>query len=179
VFDVANAVLDYTDAVMLSAETASGKHPIEVVKAMTRICLGAEQDPQTKISKHRVECFFSQVDEAIAMAAMYTANHANIKLIVCITESGITPLRMSRIKTDIPIYALSSHEASRRKTCLYRGVYQLHFSLVGIDSTNVYERVVGLLKQKELVTKGDNVLVTCGDFLGETGSTNTMKIVTV
>ena len=179
VFDVANAVLDYTDAVMLSAETASGKHPVEVVQAMTRICLGAEEDPQTKISKHRVECFFSQVDEAIAMAAMYTANHANIKLIVCITESGITPLRMSRIKTDIPIYALSSHEKSRRKTCLYRGVYQLDFSLNGIDSINVYERVASLLLQKRLIKKGDNILVTCGDFLGETGSTNTMKILTV
>ncbi len=179
VFDVANAVLDYTDAVMLSAETATGNHPVNVVKAMSRLCLGAENDPRSKISKHRIECYFSESDEAIAMAAMYAANHSDVKVIVSITESGDTPLRMSRIKTDIPIFALSSKNKTLRKVCLFRDVYPIAFSLEGVDHNNVYSKVVDVLLQDDLVSKGDNILVTCGDFVGVRGSTNTMKIVKV
>lgn len=179
VFDVANAVIDYTDAVMLSAETASGKHPIEVVKAMTRICLGAEADPRNAVSKHRVECHFESSDEAIAMAAMYTANHADIKAIVSITASGDTSLLMSRIKTNIPIYAFSPIEKTLRRVCLFRGVYPVAFSLEGIDHNNVYDNVIKQLKQLDRIHPGEKVLVTCGDFVGQKGSTNTLKIVTV
>lgn len=179
VFDVANAVLDYTDAVMLSAETAAGEHPVEVVEAMSRICLGAEADPKTKISKHRVDGFFGKDDEAIAMAAMYTANHSDVSAIVSITESGDTPLRMSRIRTDIPIYAFSPSDKTLRKTCLFRDVYPVPFALDDIDNNNVYERVLDELKQQELVARGDKILITCGDFVGVRGSTNTMKIVEV
>jgi pyruvate kinase len=179
VFDVANAVIDYTDAVMLSAETASGKHPIEVVKAMTRICLGAESDPSTQVSKHRVECYFESGDEAIAMAAMYTANHTDIKAIVAITASGDTPLLMSRIRSPIPIYAFSPIESTLRRVCLFRGVYPVAFAMDGIDHNNVYQKVIEKLKTFEGITTGDKVLVTCGDFLGKRGSTNTLKIVSV
>jgi pyruvate kinase len=113
------------------------------------------------------------------MAAMYTANHADIKLIVSITESGITPLRMSRIKTNIPILAFSANEYSRRRSCLYRGVYPADFSVAQVNSTNVYERVIEQLLNKNLAQKGDHILVTSGDFIGQTGGTNTMKIITV
>jgi len=179
VFDVANAVLDYTDAVMLSAETATGKHPLAVVEAMKRVCIGAEKEPSTKVSKHRVECFFSKSDEAIAMAAMYTANHSDIKAIVAITASGDTPLLMSRLKTDIPIFAFSPTEKTLNKVCLYRDVYPVPFSLHGMNDKNVYQHVTDILKDNDLVKVGENVLVTCGDFVGQRGSTNTMKIVTV
>lgn len=179
VFDVANAVLDHTDAVMLSAETATGKHPIEVVKAMKRICLGAESDPRSQISKHRVECFFEKSDEAIAMAAMYTANHANIKAIVSITASGDTPLLMSRIRTNIPIFAFSPMNKTLRRCCAFRGVYPVDFSLDGIDHNNVYHKVIAQLKQLTDIKTGDEILVTCGDFVGKQGSTNTLKIISV
>lgn len=179
VFDVANAVIDHTDAVMLSAETAAGKHPIKVVEAMTRICLGAESDPSTQVSKHRVECHFDQSDEAIAMAAMYTANHTNIKAIVAITASGDTPLLMSRIRTGIPIYAFSPVEKTLRRVCMFRGVYPVEFSVDNIDNNNVYHKVIEKLETLHKIETGDNILVTCGDFVGTRGSTNTMKIVKV
>jgi pyruvate kinase len=177
VFDVANATLDYTDAVMLSAETASGKHPVLVVEAMSRICIETEKTPEMKISKHRVECFFNAIDETIAMAAMYAANHTKIKAIVSITQSGYTPLLMSRIKTGLPIYAMSSNASTLRKVALYRGVYGVPFSLEGVDHVNVVERVLTTLSEEALVKKGDWVLLTYGDFVGVGGSTNTLKIV--
>jgi len=179
VFDVANAVLDCTDAVMLSAETAIGKHPIDVVKAMARICVGAENQPSAIVSKHRVECFFSRSDEAIAMAAMYAANHSPVKAVVSLTESGNTPLHMSRVKTDVPIFAFSEKRQTLGKVCLYRDVYPLPFSLQNVDHHNLYDVVVRNLKENGLVEGGDNILITCGDFIGKRGSTNTMKIVVV
>ncbi|MSP53573.1 MAG: pyruvate kinase [Gammaproteobacteria bacterium] len=179
VFDVANAVIDYTDAVMLSAETASGKHPVEVVKAMVRICIGAEQDPTTQVSKHRVECEFQNTSETIAMAAMYAANHYDIKAIVALTESGATPLLMSRIKTGIPIYAFSSSVKTLRKVCLYRDVYPVSFSLQNIDNNNVYDHVVTVLQQNKLINRGEKIIITCGDLVGVHGATNGMKIITI
>ncbi|MGE3920264.1 MAG: pyruvate kinase, partial [Gammaproteobacteria bacterium] len=127
VFDVANAVLDGTDAVMLSAETATGRYPDKAVSAMHRICLSAETQQKARISRHRVEMRFKRVDEAIAMATMYTANHLNIKGIIALTESGSTPLWMSRIRSGIPIFALCRFETARRKMTLYRGVYPIEF----------------------------------------------------
>jgi pyruvate kinase len=179
VFDVANAVLDYSDAVMLSAETATGNHPAEVVRAMSRICLGAESSPETKISKHRVECFFEGSDESIAMAAMYTANHSAVKAIVSITASGDTPLLMSRIKTGIPIFAFSPLGKTLRRMCMFRGVFPVPFSLEGIDNNNVYQKVVDTLLANKQVSAGDKILVTCGDFVGQRGSTNTLKVISV
>lgn len=179
VFDVANAVIDHTDAVMLSAETASGKHPVEVVKAMSRICIGAEQDPNTQISKHRVEIQFQRTSETIAMAAMYAANHYDIKAIVALTETGATPLLMSRIKTGIPIFAFSANEKTLRKVCLYRDVFPVTFSLENIDNNNVYDRVADVLKQQNLISMGDKIIITCGDLVGVQGSTNCLKIITI
>ena len=127
VCDVANAVFDGTDAIMLSAETASGKYPIKAVEAMVRVCLEAEKEATVRVSRHRVDKQFECVDEAIAMTAMYMANHSKIKAIVALTESGATPLWMSRISSGIPIFAFSGTERTLGKVTLYRGVFPVCF----------------------------------------------------
>jgi len=179
VFDVANAVLDGTDAVMLSAETASGEHPAKVVEAMARICKGAEENRITQVSGHRVECRFERVDEAIAMAAMYTANHFKIKAIIALTESGSTPLWMSRISSGIPVFGLSRHASARRLMTLYRGVYPLDYDITTIDRTEVHRTAVDKLVKQGFVKNGDYVLLTRGDYMGVHGGSNTMKILQV
>lgn len=179
VFDVANAVLDGTDAVMLSAETATGQHPEKVVAAMARICLGAEKQPNTQVSGHRVECRFRRVDEAIAMATMYTANHLDIKAIIALTESGSTPLWMSRIRSGIPIYAFSRHTSTQRLVTLYRGVYPVFFDMERIFVETMNEAAVAELVQRGIVQTGDRVIITSGDLMGVHGGTNVMKIIEV
>ena len=179
VFDVANAVLDGTDAVMLSAETATGQHPDKVVEAMARICLGAEKQPYAIVSGHRVECRFHRVDEAIAMATMYTANHLHIKAIIALTESGSTPLWMSRIRSGIPIYAFSRHISTQRRVTLYRGVYPIHFDMPSLNPKEINQHAVAELERRGIVKKGDLVIITCGDLIGVHGWTNAMKIMEV
>lgn len=180
VSDVANAVLDGTDAVMLSAETATGNFPVRVVEAMSRICLAAEKNPLTQTSRHRVEKQFMQTDEAIAMATMYTANHLEgIKAIICLTESGSTPLWMSRIRSGIPIYALSRHVQTRRKVALYRGVYAIPFDLLAHERKHLNAAAVAELESRQIVSKGDLVILTKGDQVGLHGGTNAMKILRV
>jgi len=176
VFDVANAVLDNTDAVMLSAETASGDHPHIVVATMARVCRGAEKQPETQVSKHRVECRFEKVDEAIAMAAMYIANHEDIKALVCLTESGSTPLLMSRIRSAIPIYAMTRNIATQRKMHLYRSVYPMAFDVMARPLADIDHDAVAVLKDRSIVEEGDMVLITKGDVVGEHGHTNIVKI---
>ncbi|MCP4475988.1 MAG: pyruvate kinase [Gammaproteobacteria bacterium] len=181
VFDVANAVLDITDAVMLSAETATGDHPARVVEAMSTICRGAEKQPDTKVSGHRVECYFQHPDEAIAMATVYVANHLDVKAIISITESGQTPLRMSRIRTDIPIFALTCHIRTARKVCLYRDVYPFYFDMAEaaaaaeVSGREVDRAAIAVLKKAEIVEDGDWVLLTKG-IRQTKGKTNTLKV---
>ncbi|HFD91727.1 MAG TPA: pyruvate kinase [Gammaproteobacteria bacterium] len=180
VFDVANAVLDGTDAVMLSAETATGRYPVKVIEAMARICLGAEKQKVAILSRHRVHSQFHHVDEAIAMATMYTANHLGVKAIAALTESGNTVQWMSRISSGIPIYAMTRHEATRRKVTLYRGVYPMAFE--NDESANHIEinrAVLSALLEQGTVENGDLVIITKGDLMGVHGATNTMKIVRV
>ncbi len=130
VSDVANAVMDGTDAVMLSAETAAGRYPAKAVRAMADVIEGAEKYELTHSStRHRVQRSYSGNEEAIAMAVMYTANHMKVRAIVALTESGATPLFMSRIRADIPIYAFTRHEATRGRVTLYRGVYPVDFDV--------------------------------------------------
>ncbi|GAB4391950.1 MAG: pyruvate kinase [Gammaproteobacteria bacterium] len=179
VSDVANAVLDGTDAVMLSAETATGAHPAKVVASMADICIAAEQNPKAIRSRHRVAIQFERVDEAIAMATMYTANHLNISAIICLTESGSTPLLMSRIRSGIPIYALSRHETTRHRMTLYRGVYPLHFDATQHDVRDIKRLAVEELVKRGVVTKGERVILTKGDVVGVGGRSNAMKIITV
>lgn len=179
VSDVANAVLDGTDAVMLSAETATGDHPPKVVATMAKICLSAEKSPRTQTSRHRMEWHFKQVDQAIAMATMYTANHLDIKAIISLTESGTTPLMMSRIRTGIPIFGLSRHALTRSKMTLYRGVYPIPFDLPRLKAAELNSESVATLQKLGLINPGDLVILTKGDFMGVHGGTNAMKIIQV
>lgn len=179
VMDVANAILDGTDTVMLSAETANGDDPVRVVEAMSRICLGAEQLPKSVLSHHRLDKTFSHTDEAIAMAAMYTANHLAIKAIVCLTESGATALWMSRIRSGIPILALSPHARTLRKMALYRGVYPIHFSLPHQEPHLLDSHVLQHLVRTGFLHSGDSVILTKGLHIGVLGGTNTMQILQV
>lgn len=178
VSDVANAILDGTDAVMLSAETAAGKHPDKVIKAIDDICLHAEQSPVATQSHHRVHSQFTRHDEAIAMAAMYVANHLPIKAIVALTESGSTPVWMSRIRSSIPIYGLSRHLKSCGRMTLYRGVYPVLFDPTDYQSWEITRFAVGTLVQRHLLSPGDKVIVTKGNIIGVGGKANSLKIVT-
>ncbi|MGB0733682.1 MAG: pyruvate kinase, partial [Pontibacterium sp.] len=180
VFDVANAVLDGTDAVMLSAETAAGAYPIETVKAMHRVILGAEKHPQAHRSDHRVNDVFANIDESIALAAMYTANHLQgIKAIICMTESGDTPLQMSRIRSHQPIFAFSPHPQTQHRVALFRGVKTVPFDSEAIANEDVNQRAVDQLVERGVVSTGDLVLITKGDYVKAHGGTNTMKVVSV
>jgi pyruvate kinase len=180
VFDVANSVLDGTDAVMLSGETAVGKYPAKTVQAMGRICEHAEQQRAAKVSDHRVDLMFGRVDEAIAMATMYTANHLKMNAIASLTESGATVLWMSRISSGIPIYALTPNLSTLSRVTLYRGVYPVQVEFDKIGPYNVSQGVVSLLKSKNIIASGDRIVVTRGDMLGDQGGgSNTMKIVSV
>ncbi|HWP94612.1 MAG TPA: pyruvate kinase [Gammaproteobacteria bacterium] len=179
VLDVANAVMDGTDAVMLSAETASGKYPVKVVEAMARVCLGAEKMRMMQRSRHRLDSHFERIDEAIAMAAMYTANHLDVKAIAALTESGSTPLWMSRIRSGIPIYALTRHESTRRRVTLYRGVYPIAFDVLHSNPNLVVQDAARELLQRGAVKSGDLVVFTKGDFSGVPGGTNSLKIVRI
>jgi pyruvate kinase len=179
VSDVANAVLDGTDAVMLSGETAVGKYPDKAVAAMDRICLSAEKTLTAKAARQRVDSAFRYVDEAIAMATMYTANHLDITAIIALTESGTTPLWMSRVKSNIPIYALSRHVATQRRMALYRDVYPIPFDATPIDRRVLNQAAVEELKKRGILKDGDLVIITKGDLIGVHGKTNSMKIFTV
>jgi pyruvate kinase len=177
VSDVANAVIDGTDAVMLSAETAVGSFPVQAVATMSEICLGAEKHENvTGRTNYRMDDVFADVDEAIAMAVMYTANHLNVRAIVALTESGSTTLWMSRVRTDIPIYAFTRQEATRRRVTIYRGVYPVSFDITRISPDHVYQTVFDALLERQLVSEGDLVIFTKGDLTGVAGRTNAMKI---
>lgn len=180
VSDVANAVLDHTDAVMLSAETAVGDYPVEAVEAMVRICLGAEKHPSMKQSKHRLNETMERVDEAIALSAMYAANHlAGITALICLTETGATPLLMSRIKSGLPIFAFSRHDTTQRRVALYRGVETVPFDSQEIPNDQINARAVAELQRLGIVKTGDLVIITKGDYANAQGGTNTLKIAKV
>ncbi|MBO0612766.1 pyruvate kinase [Thiothrix fructosivorans] len=179
VFDVANAVMDGTDAVMLSGETATGKHPALVVKTMAAICKEAENSNETRQSGHRMNERFGRIDEGIAMATMYTANHMGVRAIAALTESGATPLWMSRIRSGIPIYALTSNDEAARRVCMYRGVYPVKLHEPMKDPKIANRQAVELMIEEGIVENGDLVIITKGDLMGAKGGTNQMKILRV
>lgn len=180
VSDVANAVLDGTDAVMLSAETAVGKYPEKAIAAMDRVCLSAEKHLMSGMMlRQRAEAPFEHVDEAIAAAAIFTANHLNIKAIIGLTESGTTPLLMSRVRSHIPIYGLSRHAATLRRMTLYKGVHPIPFDATNIDRRILNHAAISELEQRGILHKGELVILTKGDLIGIHGKTNSLKIVTV
>jgi pyruvate kinase len=180
VSDVANAVLDGTDAVMLSAETAAGKFPVKAVQAMSDVIRGAEKYQLGSMRVMvRAEEEFSNTEEAISMAVMYTANHMRVRAIVALTESGMTPLWMSRIRSDMPIYAFTRQESTRTRVTLYRGVYAVPFDITHTDSASVYNAIFERLLELGLVDINDLVILTKGELSGISGGTNSMQILRV
>ena len=178
--DVSNAVLDGTDAVMLSAETAIGKYPIETVKAMAEVCEGAETYHQTIAKKEKFK--FSElqrIDEAIAISSMSIARNMNIKAIIALTESGSTALMMSRIRSDIPIYAFTRNEYTQRRVSLYRGVTSYPYKFIANTFSEVLSEVSKELLQSEMVRAGDLVLITSGSPLKVEGFTNSLRIIEI
>ena len=179
VFDVANAVLDGTDAVMLSAETAVGKNPPKVIEAMARVCVGAESQAKSRLSRHRMDDKFKHVEEGIAMASMYLANHMPIKAIIALTESGATPIWMSRIRSGIPIFAVSRRLSTCRRMALYRGVFPHLFDYNKLPPEDVNRAVINYLRDHHWLDDGDLVIMTKGDVIGEGGGTNVLKVLRV
>ncbi len=177
VSDVANAVMDGTDAVMLSAETAVGKHPSKVISAMARICKAAEIEIDRE-KRFNLGVEFGNAEESIAMAAMYTANHFPVAAILALTESGRTALLMSRANARIPIFAMTRNSPSARRMCIYRGVTAVEFDITQLAVSGINRAAVEWLKNAGLVNEGEQVIITRGDTSAE-GGTNTMKIVRV
>ena len=180
VSDVANAVLDGTDAVMLSAETAAGAYPVETVESMSRICIEAEKSQVVTLDTEFLNRNFTRIDQSIAMSALFAAHHLNVKAVASLTQSGSTALWMSRVNCGVPIYALTPEEASRRRMCLFRDVTPLF--------TEYHEATErdGLLLAAEaamltagVVQRGDLIVLTFGEPIGKSGGTNTLKIVRV
>ena len=179
VSDVANAVLDGTDAVMLSAETAAGLYPVEAIQAMDRVCLEAEKEMEPTFGNKLLDRGFLRVDEAIAMSAAFTALHLNIKAIAAMTQSGSTALWMSRMSTNVPIYALTPEVETRRKVTLFRGVYPVNFRPTKNERDVLLAEAEDELRRRGAVRDGDLILLTIGEPIGKRGGTNTMKIVRV
>jgi len=180
VSDVANAVLDGTDAVMLSAETAVGDYPVETITAMARICLKAEGEDEDDSIEHRSHIKkFTRIDQSIAMSALFAAYHLKVKAIVALTQSGSTALWMSRINAGVPIFALTPVEETLTKVTLFSGVHPIVFhSKAKLQSEEMHNAEEVLLSRK-LVNEGDLVVMTIGDAVGKAGHTNTMKIVRI
>jgi pyruvate kinase len=179
VSDVANAVLDGTDAVMLSAETAAGKFPVETVTAMARICDEADRSGTFLLDKEFLNRTFTRIDQAIAMAALFTAAHMRVKAIASLTQSGSTALWISRLDSGVPIYALTPEEGSRRRMSLYREVHPVLMTFKAVDRENLLLEAEQKLVDLGVVSHGDLVLLTIGEPIGKTGGTNTLKIVRV
>jgi pyruvate kinase len=178
VSDVANAVLDGTDAVMLSAETAAGKYPVETVEAMAQICTEAEKSDTVQLDRDFLNRTFTRVDQSIAMATLFTAFHLKVKAIASLTDSGSTALWMSRHNCGCPIYALTPKVETQRKMALYRNVRPLYLAQTA-DRDSVLLAAEDLLVAKGQVKPGDVIVLTIGEPMGKSGGTNTMKIVTV
>ena len=178
VSDVANAVLDGTDAVMTSAETASGKYPIETVEMMAAICIEAERSEDNTLDTNFLNVKFTRIDQSIAYGTLFTAHHLGVKAIVALTESGSTALWMSRHRVDTPIFALTPSVSTQRKVAQYRNVHGYHLTQHG-DSAAVLKQAEDLMVAKGIVKKGDMIVVTWGEPMGQVGGTNALKIVRV
>jgi len=179
VSDVANAVLDGTDAVMLSAETAAGRYPVETIEAMSRICVEAEKSSPVSLDREFLDRVFTRIDQSIAMAALFTAYHLKVKAIASLTESGSTALWMSRLNCGVPIYALTSQTATRYRVSLFRDVYPLTVTYHGHDRDALIEEAERVLVANGVVAAGDLIVLSFGEPIGVSGGTNTMKIVKI
>ncbi|MEQ1629381.1 MAG: pyruvate kinase, partial [Gallionella sp.] len=180
VSDVANAVLDGTDAVMLSAETAVGDYPIETIEAMARICLSAEREFDTHAVDRRIQHEkFTRVDQSIAMSALYAATHLKVKAIVALTQSGSTALWMSRTNVGVPIFAMTPVAATLTKVTLFGGVHPVAFNDPSSDHSMTLLAAEAELLRRGKIQNGDLIVMTVGEAVGQAGHTNTMKIVKV
>ncbi len=179
VSDVANAVMDGTDAVMLSAESAVGDYPVRAVEVMSDVCIGAEAYRLPSSRSRRQDEHFTYVDQAIAMSVMYAANHMDVHAIIALTESGSTALWMSRIRSDIPIFAFTRHEATLRRVALYRGVYPVNFDSTTSTGAQLYADLFAKLLDHKYAREGDLLIFTKGEMTGVSGGTNAMTILRV
>lgn len=179
VSDVANAVLDGTDAVMLSAETAAGQYPLETVQAVHRVVMEAEKEYLSQYHAQKLDQVFVKTDETIAAAAIYTAKHFKVKAIAALTQSGNAAQWLSRADAEVPIYALSPDKYARRKLTLHRGVYPYPISQDNKNKEEVLQEMEQVLLQQRVVITGDLVLLTFGEPIGSPGGTNTLKIVKI
>ncbi|MBB3060638.1 pyruvate kinase [Microbulbifer rhizosphaerae] len=180
VCDVANAVLDGSDAVMLSAETAAGDYPVETVKHMAEVIVGAEKHRTRQRPPRVMQENYPAGDACIAMAAMTIANHCrDIRAIICQTETGNTARLMSRVRSDIPIYAFCRHHSTCNRVALYRGVDPVHMEMEGLDGAERDQLAIADLKRRKLLKSGDFVLVSRGYHQDIGGSTDTLRIVEV
>jgi len=179
VSDVANAVLDGTDAVMLSAETAAGRYPVETVTAMARICAEADRGHSDTLETALLDRSFTRIDQSIAMSALYVAHHLKIRAIVALTQSGSTALWMSRIDSGVPIYALTPEEGTRRRMCLVREVHPILLRFRASERDALLLEAEETLLAAGIVERGDLVILTIGEPIGKSGGTNTLKIVRV
>jgi pyruvate kinase len=175
VSDVANAVLDGTDAVMLSAETAAGKYPVETVEQMANIAHEAERADATTLDADFINKRFERIDQSIAMGALFTAHHLGCKAIIALTESGSTALWMSRHKIDLPIFGLTAQPISQRRMALCRNVHPLLMPSYK-DRDEALASAEKLLVERGLVRPGDTYVITCGEPMGSPGGTNMLKI---
>lgn len=179
VSDVANAVLDGTDAVMLSAESAAGEYPVEAVEAMARVCQEAEKEYLVSHDRRAITVNQVTIEEAIARATMFTASGLQIRAIAALTQSGVTALLMSRRSSKVPIFALSPNEDTRRRVTLFRGVYPVEFGEGLSDPEIILNLAEEELLNRGVVRNGDIMVMTIGEPVGKSGGTNTMKIIKV
>ncbi|UCE32903.1 MAG: pyruvate kinase [Burkholderiales bacterium] len=179
VSDVANAVLDLTDAVMLSAETAAGKYPVQVVEAVARVCVAAEHSFHSSLDAEFLNRRFTRIDQSIAMSALFVGHHIKVKAIAALTQSGSTPLWMSRLDSAVPIYALTPVDRSRRRMCLYRNVTPIMMQQLGTDRDAILLEAEQRLIEADVLERGELIVLTIGEPIGKAGGTNTLKIVKV
>jgi pyruvate kinase len=175
VSDVANAVLDGTDAVMLSAETAAGKYPVETVEAMASICMASEQSEEVQLDADFTNKRFGRIDQSIAMGALFTAHHLGCKAILALTESGSTALWMSRYRTHTPIFGLTSQPLTQRRMALYRNVRPLLMPNFA-ERDQALAAAEKILVDRGVLKPGDTYAITCGEPMGYPGGTNMLKV---
>lgn len=179
VLDVANSVIDGTDAVMLSAETAAGAWPVKAVEAMARICLGAERQFQTDTDFGASPNNLERADQAIAMATMFVSQHIGVRAIVAMTESGGSARYLSRFRAKAPIFAITRHDGARRQMALMRDVFPINFDSRGLTPREAARGSIRLLVEAELLEPGDRVVFTSGEHMETHGATNTLRLLEV
>ncbi|WP_229730814.1 pyruvate kinase, partial [Pseudoxanthomonas indica] len=179
VLDVANAVIDGTDAVMLSAETAAGSYPVRAVEAMARICLGAEKQFETDTDFEKAPRDLARADQAIAMAAMFLTEHIGVRAIVAMTESGGTARYLSRFRARAPVYAFSRHDGARRKMAMMRDVFPIAFDSRGLAPREAAREATRCLADRQLLVEGDRIIFTSGDHMEKHGATNTLRLLQI